>query len=64
MANEPQPGCLRCGGDRLTWRIKRNRSAGRDSHRTLLWSCGGCGAEWAEPLSVRVEHVVQEQPTG
>jgi len=64
MANEAQPCCPRCGCDRLTWRIKRNRSPGRDSHRALLWSCGGCGSEWTEPLSVMVEHLPGAQVAG
>ena len=64
MANEPRPGCPRCGGDRLTWRIRRNRAAGRDSHRSLLWSCGGCGAEWTEPLSIPFQPLPDAQVAG
>ena len=56
--------CVRCGGERLTWRIKRNRAAGRDSRRELLWSCGGCGHEWTEPLSVAFASVPDPRVPG
>ena len=52
MSNETAPGCTQCGSERVTWRIKRNRAAARDSRRELLWTCGICGFGWTEPLTI------------
>lgn len=60
MQNETTPGCVQCGSERLTWRVKRARAGGaHDSKRELLWTCGACGHNWSEPLSVRFEAVAE-----
>jgi DNA-directed RNA polymerase subunit M/transcription elongation factor TFIIS len=64
MEHASSPACTRCGGDRLTWRVKRNRHTGRDSRRELLWTCGGCGLEWTEPLSVGLVPLPGLEPAG
>ncbi len=46
------PKCVQCGGVGFRWRVKRVRGAGSPaSRRTLVWSCGGCGAQVEEPLA-------------
>ena len=65
MHEEPTPGCTRCGGGRLTWRVKRTRAGSpRDSRRELLWRCAACGHEWCEPLSLRYDTVAELEPAG
>lgn len=58
----PLPRCTECGGDRLTWRVKRDRLAIRDSRRTLQWTCAGCGHAWTEPLSLAFDRLSEPEP--
>lgn len=57
MTETTQTRCTACGSERLTWRIRRDRASLRDSRRTLLWTCGGCGHEWTEPLAITLEQL-------
>lgn len=47
----PAIGCIQCGSEHVSWRVKRQPAAGhRPSQRALQLDCHDCGANWEEPL--------------